>query len=132
MAPAILHSTLQIPTSVMWWNFVAQIARLGKLGRSCLHLRIKQAQLRLEQINLFLLPEYRAIEFLDQILGQADLDFQFGQAVVHRIGFQKQFKAEVYRQVRPVLSPSKGDGHFHLNQGSMIASGQTIIPRSLN
>jgi hypothetical protein len=41
------------------------------------------AQLRLQQVDLLLLPENGAIEYLNQILGQARLDFEFGQAVFH-------------------------------------------------
>ena len=68
-------------------KLVAQITLLGGLcGR--LHLRVKQTQLGLQQVDLLLLPIHGAIEFFDRILGQADLDFQFGQAFVHRWGFR--------------------------------------------
>ena len=64
-------------------NLVAQITLLGGLRRR-LHLRVKQTQLGLQQVDLLLLPIHGAIEFFDHVLGQADLDFQFGQAFVHR------------------------------------------------
>jgi hypothetical protein len=66
-------------------NLIAQISRLGILGGFgiCPELPVEMAQLRLQQVDLLLLPENGAIEYLNQILGQARLDFEFGQAVFH-------------------------------------------------
>lgn len=70
-------------------DFVTQIAWLDRFGVG-LHFPIKMAQLFLQQIDLLLLPEHGTIELLDQIFGQARLDFQLGQAIFHGSIFQVQ------------------------------------------
>ena len=71
-------------------NLIAKIPRLGMFGGFGIRpdLPVEMAQLRLQQIDLLLLPENGAIEDFHQILGQARLDFEFGQAVFHDSVFQ--------------------------------------------
>jgi hypothetical protein len=83
-------------------DFFAQVARFDWLGTG-LHLPVEKSQLRLQHIDLLLLPINRAIEFLDQMLGQAGLDFQFGQAVFHQSvflvqGTEKRFDEASFEQ----------------------------------
>lgn len=79
-------------------NFIAQAACLCAGLRARLHLAINQSQLRLQQIDLFLLPENRPIKFVKQILGEAQLDFEFGDSIIHgavfRLQVQRYYKVE--------------------------------------
>ena len=63
-------------------DFVTQAALL-RWPLCRLDLLVEQTQLRLQQFQLLLLTKDGAIEFLDQILGQAQFDFQFGQSIFH-------------------------------------------------
>ena len=76
-------------------NLVAQAARFRRSDLTGLHLLVQKPQLFLHQIELFLLAENRTIEFIDQMLGQAQLDFQFGQSVVHGSVFRSIFHMRV-------------------------------------
>lgn len=62
----------------MRWDLVSQVEPLRRLA--VLYLVAQAAQFLGEKIDLLLLAENRAIEFIDQILGVTDLDFQFGDA----------------------------------------------------
>lgn len=75
-------------------NLVAQAERLGRF-RGCigLHLAVQQAQLRLQQVDLLLLLINRAIEFFHEVFSQADLDFEFGQAIIHDVRFRAELSA---------------------------------------
>jgi hypothetical protein len=78
-------------SSVMWRNLVARATRYGNQG---LDLFVKHAQLFLQQIDPFLLAEYRPIQFFEQILGEAQIDFQFRQPLFHHPAFPTPDRSE--------------------------------------
>ena len=64
-------------------NFIAQIARLGtatRLGQALAHL----TQLLNQRVNLLLLAVYLCIELVEQVFGEARLDFEVDQAIFDR------------------------------------------------
>lgn len=73
-------------------NFFAQVTSLNTRRIAVLHLLIKQADLRLQLIKLLLLAIDRAVQFIDQILGEAQFAFEVGYAIFH--GFAAQFLLE--------------------------------------
>ena len=64
--------------SVVWRNFVAQPALL--LRFSGLHLFAQGFDLERQEVNLLLLAKDCAIEFINHVVGKADLYFEIGQA----------------------------------------------------
>ena len=60
---------------------VAQVALLGGLG--ALYLVAQRTQFIGQEVDLLLLAINDPVEFLDQILGVADLDFKLGDAGFH-------------------------------------------------
>jgi hypothetical protein len=70
-------------------QFIAQIARLGcrHTLRDTLQMLMQQHDLLLHQIQLFLLAEDAAIEFIDQVFRKAQLGFKFIDAGFRRLGF---------------------------------------------
>jgi len=63
----------------MWWNFVAQVARLAGFGIT--YLIAQGAQFGDQGIDLLLLAKYGAVEFIKQIFVVADLDLDLVEAV---------------------------------------------------
>jgi len=66
-------------------NFITQVAHLGaatRFGQTISHL----AQLLDQRVNLLLLSVNLRIELVEQIFGEAGLDFQVDQAVFNRGG----------------------------------------------
>ena len=59
-------------------EFVAQAALLGGGGR--LNLVAQRLDLNEQPINLLLLSVHRAIQLVDHVFGEADLDFKFAEA----------------------------------------------------
>lgn len=56
-------------------DFVSQATR--RTGGHCLHLPAQIVELALQHGQLLLLAKYRAIERIDEILGESKLDFEF-------------------------------------------------------
>lgn len=63
-------------------KIVAQAALFLRLGILCLF--AQGTNFPEEQIDLLLLAENQAVQFLDQVFGIADLDFKFGNARFHK------------------------------------------------
>ena len=61
-------------------NLVARGTRFVRQG--VLHLLVEQAKLLLNQIDLPLLADHRLVERFDQVLGESEFGYDFGQAGV--------------------------------------------------
>ena len=66
----------------MRWSLLAGVAS-SACGQALLQLAVKVPQLLLQQIELLLLPINGEIEFVHQILGQAEANLEFDETVFH-------------------------------------------------
>ena len=69
----------------MWRDLVAWIRHFARLVRAGLHLAMHFSQLALQQIDLLLLPEKGAIQFLQMIFCQAELEFELADTMLHGV-----------------------------------------------
>lgn len=66
----------------MRWSLLAGVAS-SPCGQALLHLTMKVPQLLLQQIEVLLLPINGEIEFVHQILGQAEANLEFDETMFH-------------------------------------------------
>ena len=118
LAKALLHYAPSIACSGRLakvnrlWGLIMRRDFVKKTGRLLwcrgLYLLAQRVEFPGEQVDLLLLAKYGAIQFVDQILGIADFDFEFGGAGFHggflifRCASRAEFPwavAEGYRRV---------------------------------
>ncbi|SOY65085.1 hypothetical protein CBM2585_B20456 [Cupriavidus taiwanensis] len=68
--------------SVVRRNFLRRVG-FGRGGGSAAHLLVQRAELFLQQVDLLLLARHGAVQGIQQVFLEGELDFEFVEAIVH-------------------------------------------------